>query len=191
MPKPKMPEPADEKTKWQRNSAFNLEFYKKKSKDLENEAAATMPKSAAPPPPPPPTGASAAASSSSTGKAPPWSKGVEHRGEMPKTPAEDHTRLRLGGGHAPSFVPQKHIAMVCGRPVVVPGSCKAPRWYIFMRLSLPSCAETSSSLCLLWPFSFLFDFLHRGACRKRRKFLSSGIPMSVLFPSSAPCASCI
>ena len=50
MPKPKMPEPADEKTKWQRNRAFNLEFYKKKSKDLENETAATMPKSAAPPP---------------------------------------------------------------------------------------------------------------------------------------------
>ena len=150
MPKPKMPPRDDEPTKWQRTTAHNLEWYKKTSKELEDEETGTIGGQVGPPSPPSTT-EPAAASSSWEPRPPPFPKGVQHPGALPKTPAEDNARLRLGGGQALSFVQKRHITMVCGRAAVVPGSSKAPRLSISMSLRLPPCAEASSSLCLICP----------------------------------------
>ena len=54
---------------------------------------------------------------------------------------EDIARLRLGGTQALSFAQQRHITMVCGRPVVVPRSSKRPHLSMSRVLSLLPCAE--------------------------------------------------
>ena len=74
--------------------------------------------------------------------------------KLPKTPLQEYERLRLGGCHALSFAPQKHIHMICGRPVVVPSSSKEDHEPAAMVVSLPPCADEldrSNHILLMTP----------------------------------------
>ena len=156
MPKPQAPAADDEPTKWQRMTAHNLHWYRHCSEELEAAqaggcASQGQPASSS-------TTEPAASSSSRIVSPPPYPKGVQPPTELPKTPTEDLARLRLGGTQALSFAPQRHLNMVCGRPVLVPGSCKSPHPSMSTVVSLPPCAETFCFLVLalpcLWPLPF-------------------------------------